>query len=390
MEEQSVLSIQEAFGDLEDPRSRTPTHNLQEMLVVALCAILCGAETWVGIQVWAQDRLEWLRRFVPLCNGVPSHDTFGRVFAALDARCFEACFIRWMSAVIPNLGGQIVAIDGKTVRRSYERGKRPIHLVSAYGAGLGAVLGQVRTAEKSNEITAIPELLEALELKGAIVTIDAMGCQRDIAQRIVQAGADYVLAVKENQPTLHRRISNAFESIERIPKAYQGENDSAEYREVEKDHGRIETRRCVVSDLLTRWYDFEELWPGARSIVMIESTREVGLSITTERRYYVSSLLPDPVRIARAVRSHWAIESMHWSLDVSFNEDQCRVRVENAAQNFAILRRITLNLLRQDRSSKVGIKIRRMKACSSERYLAQLLGWAEQHQPGPSDSQSPA
>jgi predicted transposase YbfD/YdcC len=386
MEEGSVWSIQEAFGDLKDPRSRTPTHKLEEMLVVALCAILCGAETWVGIQIWAQGKLEWLRRFVPLCNGVPSHDTFGRVFAALDARRFEACFIRWMSALIPSLTGQIVAIDGKTVRRSYERGQRPIHLVSAYGAGLGAVLGQVRTAEKSNEITAIPELLEALELKGAIVTIDAMGCQRDIARRIVEAGADYVLAVKENQPTLHRRICNAFEAIERIPKAYQGENDSAQYREVEKDHGRIETRRCVVSDILTRWYHVKELWPGARSIVMIESTREIGEAITTERRYYVCSLRPDPVRIAHAVRSHWAIESMHWTLDVAFDEDQCRVRVNNAAQNFAILRRITLNLLRQDRTSRVGLKNRRLKACASERYLEQLLGWPEQPPIGASGS----
>ena len=205
------------------------------------------------------------------------------MFAALDARRFEACFIRWMSALIPTLTGQIVAIDGKTVRRSYERGQRPIHLVSAYGTGLGAVLGQVRTAGKSNEITAIPELPEALELKGAIVTIDAMGCQRNIARRIVEAGADYVLAVKENQPTLHRRICNAFEAIERIPKAYQGENDSAQYGEVEKDHGRIETRRCVVSDILTRWYHVRELWPGARSIVSMRSISDGCQSNVTRR-----------------------------------------------------------------------------------------------------------
>ena len=304
MEEGSVLGIQEAFGDLKDPRSRTPTHNLEEMLMVALCAILCGAETWVGVQIWAQGKLEWLRRFVPLCNGVPSHDTFGRVFAALDARRFEACFIRWMSALTPTLTGQIVAIDGRTVRRSYGRGQRPIHLVSAYGAGLGTVLGQVRTAGKSTEITAIPELPEALELRGATVTIDAMGCPRDIARRIVEAGADYVLAVKENQPTLHRHICNAFEAIERIPKAYQGGSDSAQYREVEKDHGRIETRRCVLSDILTRWYHVKELWPGARSIVMIESTREIDEAITTERRYYVCSLRPDPcASLTRCVRT---------------------------------------------------------------------------------------
>jgi predicted transposase YbfD/YdcC len=221
------------------------------------------------------------------------------------------------------------------------------------------VPGQVRTADRSNGITAIPQLREALQLKGAIVTIDAMGCQRNIARRIVEAGADHVLAVRQNQPALHRAICNAFEAIERIPKAYQGKNDSASHCEVEKDHGRIGTRRCVASDVLTRCYHTEQLWPGARSIVMIGSTR----------------LRPDPARIARAVRSHRAIESMHWTLDVAFNEDPCRVRVNHAAQNFAILRRIALNLLREDRTSKVGLKNRRLKASASNNYLAQRLGW---------------
>ncbi|WP_258187900.1 ISAs1 family transposase [Trinickia symbiotica] len=190
-----LLSIEEAFGDLKDPRSRTPEHGLTEMLVVALCAILAGADSWSAIELWGQEKLQWLRRHVQLQNGIPSHDTFGRVFAALNPKQFEACFIRWMSQLCPALAGQVVAIDGKTVRGSHQRGARAIHLVSAYGAGLGVVLGQVRTAEKSNEITAIPELLDALMLKGAIVTIDAMGCQQSIARKIVEAGADYVLSV---------------------------------------------------------------------------------------------------------------------------------------------------------------------------------------------------
>jgi predicted transposase YbfD/YdcC len=372
----NILSIEEAFGDLKDPRSRTPAYDLTEMLMVALCAILCGADSWVAIQTWGDEKLDWLRRHIPLEQGIPSHDTFGRVFAALNPKQFEACFIRWMTGMCPALTGQVVAIDGKTVRGSHQRGERAIHLVSAYGSGLGAVLGQVRTADKSNEITAIPELLDALLLKGAIVTIDAMGCQSAIASRIVKAGADYVLAVKGNQPSLLAHIRTTLEAIERVPLADRG-IFITEHREVEKDHGRIETRRCIASDILTRWQQ-PALWPGMRSIVMVEATREIGDKVTTEHRYYVSSLPPDAAHIAHAVRSHWRIEnSMHWVLDVAFGEDQCRVRVDNAAQNFAILRRIVMNLLRQDRQAKVGLKIRRLKACMNDRYLAQLLGWQD-------------
>jgi predicted transposase YbfD/YdcC len=359
---------------LTDPRSRTSAYDLTQMLVVALCAILSGADSWVAIQIWGEEKLEWLRGHIPLERGIPSHDTFGRVFAALDPKQFEACFIRWMSHLFPALADQVVAIDGKTVRGSRQADQRAIHLVSAYGAGLGMVLGQVRTSGKSNEITAIPELLDALLLKGAIVTIDAMGCQRAIAERIVNVGADYVLACKGNQGTMLARVQTAFDAMERVPLAYVDYN--SEHREVEKDHGRIETRRCVASDILTRWQQEPDLWPGLRSIVMVESTREIGDTVTTERRYYVSSLPPDAARISRAVRSHWAIENnMHWCLDVAFGEDQCRVRVDNAAQNFAILRRIVLNLLKRDTRTKAGLKIRRLKASTSDRYREQILGW---------------
>jgi predicted transposase YbfD/YdcC len=282
--------------------------------------------------------------------------------------------IRWMSGLCPALVGQVVAIDGKTVRGSHQRGQRAIHLVSAYGSGLGMVLGQVRTADKSNEITAIPELLDALLLKGAIVTIDAMGCQSAIAARIIKAGADYVLAVKGNQPSLLTHMRTTLEAIERVPLADR-EVFITKHREVEKGHGRIDTRRCIASDILTHWQQ-PALWPGMRSIVMVEATREMGDTVTTERRFYVSSLPPDAAHIANAVRSHWGIENgMHWSFDMAFGEDQCRVRVDHAAQNFAILRRITINLLRRDQTAKGGLTIRRMLACANDKYIAQLPGW---------------
>ena len=345
------------------------------MLVVVLCAILADADSGSGIELWAQAKLEWLRRHLPLKNGIPSHDTFGQVFAALDPKQFEACFVRWMSHPCSALEGHVVAIDGKTARRSRQPGERAIHLVSAYGSGLGVVLGQVHTAEKSNEITAIPALLNALLLKGAIVTIDAMGCQRAIARKIVEVGAGYVLAVKENQSTLLPRIRTALDAIERVPAAYA--DYTSKYREVEKGHGRIETRRCVASNVLTRGEQEPELWPGLNTIVMVESTREIGDAVATERRYYVSSLPPDAARIAHAACSHWAIENgMHWTLDMAFGEDPCRVRVNNAAQNFAVLRRIALNLLRQDRTTKTGLKNRCMLACANDRYLAKFVGWS--------------
>ncbi|MGU7844135.1 ISAs1 family transposase, partial [Burkholderia sp. AW33-5] len=284
------MSIEDAFGELRDPRSRTPAHDLSEMLVVALCAILSGADSWVAIQIWGEEKLEWLRGYVPLRNGIPSHDTFGRVFAALNPRQFEACFTRWMSGAFPTFSGELVAIDGKTVRGSHRNGTRAIHLVSAFGSGLGVVLGQVRTA------AAILELLDALLLKGAIVTIDAMGCQQAIARQLVTNDADYVLAVKENQPTLLVEIRSTLEALDRLQPEDRWDC-SSEYREVEKDHGRIETRRCLVSDVMNTWRA-AALWPGMRSIVMVEATREIGNTVTVERRYYASSLPPDATRIA--------------------------------------------------------------------------------------------
>lgn len=361
----------EHFADLEDPRSRQSPHSLMELLLTAICGVLCGADSWTGVALWGQARLSWLRQFLPFANGVASHDTFGRVFALLDAAVFEQCFVAWMRSVCKAFNGLQVAVDGKTVRRSKSSGQKAIHLVSAFAHDLGLTLGQVKTAEKSNEITAIPELLDALLLKGCIVTIDAMGCQKAIAAKIVQQESDYALMVKNNQPGLAAAIESFFSAAETT--GYQGVSHTrAEW--IEKDHGRIETRRCTVTDDLS-CLKSRHGWPGVKTLVMMEAVREINGVASTERRYYISSLQADAARMGAVVRGHWGVENgLHWSLDVVFGEDQARMREGNAAENFSILRRIALNLLRQDKSVKAGIKNRRLVACSDDAYREKLLG----------------
>ena len=363
----------EHFADLPDPRTRRPTYPLQELLLVAVCAILSGADDWVDVADWGRAKLGWLRRFLPFENGVASHDTFGRVFALLDAEVFEACFIAWMGSVCGALAGLEIAIDGKTVRRSQSSGQKAVHLVSAYAHRLGVALGQVKTAEKSNEITAIPELLDALLLKGCVVTIDAMGCQKDIAAKVVGREADYVLMVKNNQPTLAAALEGFFEAAERG--GWGGvAHTRAEW--VEKGHGRIETRRCVATEDLGCLGNPAD-WAGVKTLAMVESTREINGGASVERRYYISSLDADADagRIGRVVRGHWGIENgLHWSLDIAYGEDQARMREGNSAENFSILRRITLNLLKPDKTVKVGIKNKRLKAGWDDAYRAKILG----------------
>ncbi|WP_230965790.1 MULTISPECIES: ISAs1 family transposase [Burkholderia] len=345
---------------------------MREIPVVSLCAILSGADSWGAIQVWGESKLDWLRRYVPLERGIPSHDTLGRRFAALDPLEFETRFVRWMRGLCPVPADEVVAIDGKTVRGSRSANPHGIHVVLAWANQLGMLLGQVRTADGSNEITSIPELLDVLLLKGAIVTLDAMGCRRQIATHIVEAGRDYVLAVGNNLPTPLARIRHALEAVERVPHAYR--DHATEHQEIDKDHGRIETRRCIASDVLAYCEPDPDLWPGLRSIVMVEATREIGDTKTVEQPYYVSSLPPDAARIAQAVPAHWRIESrLHWVLDMAFGEDQCRVRVNNATQNFAILSRICPNLLKADTTTKAGIKNRLLKASASDGYRAAVL-----------------
>jgi predicted transposase YbfD/YdcC len=371
MEPEEKKALLAYFADLEDPRTREPLHRLDEILLVAICGILSGADGWAGVALWGRTKLPWLRQFLPFENGTASHDTFGRVFALLDAAVFERCFTSWMASACGALQGLEVAIDGKTVRRSKSPGGKAIHLVSAFAHGPGLTLGQVKTAEKSNEITAIPELLEALLLKGCIVTIDAMGCQTAIAAKIVEKESDYVLAVKNNQPTLAQAIEGFFNGAE--GKAWEGVPHTFAER-VEKDHGRIETRRCWAVGDLGCLGDGHK-WPQAGTLAMVEAIREINGVASTERRYYISSLKADAERMGAVVRGHWGVENgLHWSLDVAYGEDQARMREGNSAENFSILRRITLNLLKPDKTVKAGIKNKRLKAGWDDAYRAKLLG----------------
>lgn len=341
---------------ITDPRmERTQAHSFSDILMIGVCALLSGAEGFVEFERFGKAKREWLSTFLKLPNGIPSHDTFGRVFALLDPRQFSECFTKWTGGLRKSFKQEIVAIDGKTLRRSHDRAKgcAPIHMVSAWARENGMVLGQCKVDSKSNEITVIPELLRALDLAGCIVTIDAMGCQKQIAKDICTAQADYVLALKGNQPTLHGEVESFLEDVEA--------NDFADVphdfvETIEKGHGRRDTRRYWICGE-TQWLTSHSQWENLRSIGMVESTREIEGKLTTERRFYICSIAPDAKTFARAVRGHWAIEnSLHWSLDVSLNEDQCRVRVGHAAENFAILRHLALNILKADTTIKVGIK----------------------------------
>lgn len=373
METGGRLRLADVFVSISDPRQASKVeHDLVELLVVAVNAVLVGADTFVEIELWAREKLDWLRGYLRLAHGIPSHDTFGRMFGLIDAEQFEAAFRRWVSSILPVLGAEIVALDGKTSRRSGGVDATALHLVSAFAAGAGLVLGQRATAEKSNEITAIPELLSTLALAGCTVTIDAMGTQTAIAEVIQKRGADYVLAVKDNQPKLSQSIQDFWRSFRTHPAAHTPHGFA---QTVDKDHGRLETRRCYVFDQL-ECLDQPRQWKGLRCFAVLESERSIGDQTTRQQRFYLSSLAPDAPRIARAIRSHWAIENrLHWSLDVSFNDDQMRARTKAAAHNLAVLKHITLNLIRLDPvKRKGGVKARRLIAATSDLYRAQLLG----------------
>ena len=373
METGEKLRLADVFVSITDPRQASKVEDdLVELLVVAVNAVLVGADTFVEIELWAKEKLEWLRGYLRLENGIPSHDTFGRLFGLIKPDEFERAFRRWVGAILPALGPDtVVAVDGKTSRRSGKVDATPLHLVSAFAAGVGLVLGQRATAEKSNEKTAIPELLATLALEGCIVTIDAMGTQANIAQAIRNRGADYILAVKDNQPTLADSMRDFFAQFTAAPD--RTAHTVAET--VEKDHGRLETRRCFAFNQLDCLAKPEQ-WPDLQSFAVIESERCINGKTSFERRFYISSLPGDAERIARAVRAHWAVEnSLHWCLDVAFADDQMRVRTGHAAHNLAVLKHITLNLIRLDPvKRKGGIKARRLIAATSDLYRAQLLG----------------
>jgi predicted transposase YbfD/YdcC len=371
--------ILECFENLEDPRvEHLCDHKLLDIVVLTICAVICGANYWTDEEMYGHAKESWLRGFLELTNGVPSHDTIGSVFARLDPNEFRTCFVEWVKTVNDLMGTQVVALDGKTVRRSHDKtlGRNAIHMVSAWATKSNLVLGQVKVDEKSNEITAIPTLLDMLELSGCIVTIDAMGCQKEIAQEILDKGADYVLAVKDNQPTLHRKIRELFGDGE--------ETDDTDishdiYTKTEKGHGRIETRSCCVIDdpdclFYLQGPKKEHWWPGLRTIIKIEATRRIGNEVSSQIRYYISSLSASAKTLNGAIRSHWGVENgLHWVLDIAFREDESRVRKGNAAESFAILRHMALNLLKQEKTAKVGVQGKRLKAAWDNQYLLRLL-----------------
>jgi len=373
METADRVRLADVFVSIDDPRQASKVkHDLVEVLVVAVNGVLVGADTFVEIELWAREKLDWLQKYLRLEHGIPSHDTFGRLFGLIDPEQFEAAFRRWVSSLLPALGAEIVAIDGKTSRRSGKVDATALHLVSAFAAGAGLVLGQRATAEKSNEITAIPELLSTLALEGCTVTIDAMGTQSEIAEQIRTRGADYVLAVKDNQPRLAQSIQDFWRSFRAHPSAW---TEHSFVETVDKDHGRIETRRCYAFAQLDCLADPGQ-WKGLRSFAVLESERRIGDTATSELRLYISSLAADAQPIADAIRSHWSVENrLHWVMDVMFNDDQMRVRTRHAAHNLAVLKHITLNLIRLDPvKRKGGVKARRLIAATSDAYRAELLG----------------
>ncbi|MEI9895808.1 MAG: ISAs1 family transposase [Chthoniobacter sp.] len=373
MPENHATSLSQYLSIIADPRvDRTKEHSLHDLLIIAVLAMLCGGESFVDFADFGRAQESWLRTFLPLPNGIPSHDTFGRVFALLDPEQFAACFSSWTQSLRQSLAQEIVAVDGKTVRRSHDRarGRPAIHLVSAWASENGLVLGQIKIEEKSNEITAIPALLRALELRGCIVTIDAMGTQKAIAKEIVEADAQYVLALKGNHEKVHVEVREFFADA----RARQFPGVTHAFLEtVEKDHGRLETRRYWITKQIG-WFADRALWAGLRSFGMVESLREIDGQMTAEIRFYLGSIPADAQTFARAVRGHWGIENqLHWSLDVAFGEDQCRVRVGHAAENLARLRHIALNILKADTTKKRGIKGKQKNAAWDHSYLLHLL-----------------
>lgn len=373
METEGKLRLGDVFVGVRDPRQAAKVdHDLVELLMVAVCGVLAGADDFVEIEAWAEEKLDWFRRYLKLEHGIPSHDTFGRVFAAIDAEEFAAAFRRWVRSVVPTLDKEeVVAIDGKTSRRSGKVDATPLHLVSAFAAGAGLVLGQRATAEKSNEKTAIPELLATLALEGGIVTIDAMGTQPNIAQAIRDRGADYILSVKDNQPTLADSIQDFFVAFQASPDKTPHRFDEV----VEKDHGRLEMRRCYVFDQIDCLHA-PERWPDLKAFAVIASERTIKGKTSLEHRFYITSLPAAAARLNRAVRAHWRVEnSLHWCMDVVFGDDRMRARTGHAAHNFAVLRHFALNLIRlAPVKRKGGLKVRRLIAATSDLYRAQLLG----------------
>lgn len=370
-----VQTFVEMFAEVPDPRvHRTKVHRLETILFLCLCAVICGANDPVAIQRFGESRIEFLARFVDVSAGIPSHDTIGRVLAKLNPDHIERMFAAWMSEVASATEEEVVAIDGKTLRRAFDKasGGGFIHMVSAWSTANGVVLGQVATSEHSNEITAIPRLLELLHLKNCLVTIDAIGCQTEIVDKIVDSGADYLISVKDNQPKLNAAVTEAFDRA--LVEHTWTAATHAEVALTKQSHGRIETRRCWVLDVDDSFPEHAR-WKSLAKLVYIERDCTIAGETTTGMRLFISSRASLTAEQAlAAVRSHWEVENkLHWTLDVAFREDDSRLRAENAAENFAVIRHVALNLLRSVKGSKVGVKNRRLEAGWSEPFLMKVL-----------------
>ena len=374
MKQLKVKTLFESVGKIKDPRvERTRLHSLKDILVIAVCGTICGADNWAEIAEFGKSKREWFATFLELENGIPAHDTFRRVFMLLDSIELKTLFVEWMSSAVSLSKGTLVNIDGKNLCGSKEpiKGKKALNMVSAWASEQSVVLGQVRCEEKSNEITAIPELLKILDLAGCIVTIDAMGWNTEIVKESADKGADYVISRKGNQGTLHKDIKDYLDWGERIG----CKEISFDYcATLEKGHGRIEERRCWSTEEID-WLESKAAWKNLKSVIMVEAHREVsGGQKTTERRYFISSLEANAEQALKAVRGHWAIENeLHWCLDIGFREDASRVREATSAENLATLRHIGINLLKQEKSCKRGIAGKRKKAGWDESYLLKVL-----------------
>lgn len=360
------------FSSLEDPRiERHKKHELIEIIVISICAILCGIDSFEGIEEFGLIKKKWLKRFLSLKHGIPSHDTINRVFSKINPKKFQECFVNWMQEVSKLTKGEVIPIDGKTLRRSFDTAasKSPIHIVSAWASENGVVMGQVKVDDKSNEITAIPKLLDALDIAGCLITIDAIGCQREICKQILQKKADYCIVVKKNQNKLYEDIATFFEEFAPTDKKHDAYSYS---KESTKGHGRKEFRQYFITADVD-WLQEEHNWPGLKAIGLVKSTRIINDKASYEERFFITSFGADAKKFHNAVKKHWSIENnLHWSLDVNFSEDQCRARKDHAAENFSILRRITFNLLKKI-PDKGSIPKKRIRCAFSEDYLLKAL-----------------
>jgi predicted transposase YbfD/YdcC len=361
------------FKELSEPRvDRTKLHSLEDIVIICICAIICGCEGWEHIEDWAKDTEEWLSKFLSLSNGIPSHDTLRRVFTVLDPKEFQSCFTEWTSSIRKKIKGEILSIDGKTLRRSHNHReeKKAAHIVSAWASENALVLGQVKVSEKTNEITAIPELLDKLCIEDCIVTTDAMGCQKKISEKIINQGGDYVLALKENHPNLYEDVKGYFETAELV----QYTHVAHDYQKtLEKGHGRIEQREFWITEDID-WIEDKANWKGLKSIGVVKSKRTLGGKESCEYRYYLCSIKADALLFGEASRKHWHVENkLHWCLDVQLREDESRIRKGYSAENFAVLRHLALNLLKREKSFKKGLKAKQLKASRNHKYLEAVL-----------------